>query len=142
MTDPRSVNILIVDDAFPMREMIKYMLRKAGFDTFSEAANGDEAFTILKDGAIDLVIADWKMPKLSGLELLEKIRADDQLKALPFIMVTGEGDKAHVTMAILAGASDYVLKPISADILQRKVKRLAAQSAAPSSAGDSAADPS
>ena len=139
MTDPHAVNILIVDDAFPVREMIKYMLRKAGFETFSEAANGEEAFSILKDGAIDLVIADWKMPRLSGLALLEKIRADDQLKALPFIMVTGEGDKEQVTTAILAGASDYVLKPVSADILQKKVRRLVEQPAAPPPArGDDA----
>lgn len=130
MTDFNALKILIVDDSYPMRDMILYILRKAGFQNLIEAADGDEAFAILRKEDIGLVIADWKMPKMSGLELLGKIRADARLKCLPVIMVTSEGDRDNVTKAIQAGASDYVLKPIYTDTLLKKIVKVVEQSAA------------
>ena len=117
----KALNVLVVDDASPMRDLVKYILRKVGIEKFYEASNGDEAFAMLEKADISLVVADWNMPKLNGLELVAKIRSDDRFKALPVIMVTGEGDKAHVVEAIQAGASDYVVKPISGDIFLKKV---------------------
>ncbi|BAH74447.1 response regulator [Solidesulfovibrio magneticus] len=123
-------HVLIVDDAVPMRNMIKFMLKKIGFNTLSEAENGSEAFGLLKKLTIDLVVADWNMPKLNGYQLLEKIRADESLKYLPVIIVSGEGDKEHIVSIIRAGASDYVLKPIPADIFLKKVIKYAIRSVA------------
>jgi len=117
----KSVSVLVVDDAAPMRDLVKYMLRKVGIVNFYEAANGEEAFAILLGAEISLIIADWNMPKLNGVELVAKLRNHDRLKTVPVIMVSGEGDKSHVIKAIQAGASDYVLKPISAEILLKKV---------------------
>ena len=127
----QSYHVLVVDDALPMRNMIKYMLKKVGLNTLSEAENGSEAFGLLKKLQIDLVVADWNMPKLNGYQLLEKIRADERLKSLPVIIVSGEGDKEHIVSIVRAGASDYVLKPISADIFLKKVIKYAIRSVAP-----------
>ena len=117
----KSASVLVVDDAAPMRDLVKYILRRVGIVNFYEASNGDEAFATLLGAEISLIIADWNMPKLNGVELVAKIRNHDRLKTVPVIMVSGEGDKSHVIKAIQAGASDYVLKPISAEILLKKV---------------------
>ena len=113
----KTLNVLVVDDASPMRDFAKYILRKVWIEKFYEASNADKAFEILESTDISLVVADWNVPKLNGLELVAKIRNDDGFKALPVIMVTGEGEKTRVVEAIQSGASDYVAKPISGDIL-------------------------
>ncbi|WP_081458495.1 response regulator transcription factor [Solidesulfovibrio fructosivorans] len=117
----RQLKILLVDDASPVRNMIKYMLAKEGFYDITEASNGKEALEILKNQKVDLVIADLLMPQISGLELLEKAKEIDSANNIKFIMISGSDSKENIVKAIQLGASYYLLKPISAKVLLRKV---------------------
>jgi len=100
------------------------MLQTLGCDTFAEAANGQEALEVLAKRSIDIIIADWHMPIMDGLALLKVIRADARISKMPFLMVSGEGDFSAVKQAILAGVSDYMLKPVSTAKLSSKLARL------------------
>lgn len=118
------VNVLVVDDASFIRDLLKKGLR----DHFpgiqiEEAINGRKAQQLLARANIDLILCDWEMPEMSGLELLTWCREQDSLKATPFIMVTSRGDKENVIQAIQAGVSDYIGKPFSNDQLVTKVKK-------------------
>ncbi|MCY1278112.1 Chemotaxis response regulator protein-glutamate methylesterase [compost metagenome] len=118
------VNVLVVDDASFIRDLLKKGLR----DHFpgiqiEEAINGRKAQQLLARVHIDLILCDWEMPEMSGLELLTWCREQDSLKTTPFIMVTSRGDKENVIQAIQAGVSDYIGKPFSNDQLVTKVKK-------------------
>ncbi|GLZ89503.1 two-component system response regulator [Metapseudomonas resinovorans] len=123
------VNVLVVDDASFIRDLVKKGLR----DNFpgiqiEEAINGRKAQQMLARTTIDLILCDWEMPEMSGLELLTWCREQDHLKATPFIMVTSRGDKENVIQAIQAGVTDYIGKPFSNDQLVTKVKRALSRS--------------
>ena len=123
------VNVLVVDDASFIRDLVKKGLR----DHFpgiqiEEAINGRKAQQLLARASIDLILCDWEMPEMSGLELLTWCREQESLKATPFIMVTSRGDKENVIQAIQAGVSDYIGKPFSNDQLVTKVKKALARS--------------
>jgi len=122
--DARNEIILVVDDAPPMRAIIKGILESGGFSGVLEAKDGMEALEILEKVKVDLVLADWKMPRLDGIGLLRTLRDDERFKSLPFLMVTIEGKKDNVLQAVKAGVSGYVLKPIPAEKLLRKVFEL------------------
>lgn len=118
------VSVLVVDDATFIRDLVKKGLR----DHFpgiqiDEAINGRKAQQMLARQPADLILCDWEMPELSGLELLTWCREQDELKTTPFIMVTSRGDKENVVQAIQAGVSDYIGKPFSNDQLVTKVKK-------------------
>ncbi|WP_236199270.1 response regulator [Pseudomonas pseudonitroreducens] len=118
------VSVLVVDDAPFIRDLVKKGLR----DHFpglqiEEAVNGRKAQQFLARQAVDLILCDWEMPELSGIELLTWCREQDNLKATPFIMVTSRGDKDNVVQAIQAGVSDFIGKPFSNDQLVSKVKK-------------------
>jgi DNA-binding response OmpR family regulator len=118
------VNVLVVDDATFIRDLVKKGLR----DHFpgvqiEEAVNGRKAQQLLGRQSIDLILCDWEMPEMSGLELLSWCREQDELKAVPFIMVTSRGDKENVVQAIQAGVSDFIGKPFSNEQLVTKVKK-------------------
>ncbi|MFC5694445.1 response regulator [Pseudomonas sp. GCM10022186] len=122
------VNVLVVDDASFIRDLVKKGLR----DHFpgiqiEEAINGRKAQQLLARAGVDLILCDWEMPEMSGLELLTWCREQDSLKATPFIMVTSRGDKENVIQAIQAGVSDYIGKPFSNDQLVTKVKKALAR---------------
>ncbi|MFZ6048192.1 response regulator [Pseudomonas sp. CR3202] len=122
------VNVLVVDDASFIRDLVKKGLR----DHFpgiqiEEAINGRKAQQWLARASVDLILCDWEMPEMSGLELLTWCREQDNLKATPFIMVTSRGDKENVIQAIQAGVSDYIGKPFSNDQLVTKVKKALAR---------------
>ena len=118
------VSVLVVDDASFIRDLIKNCLRNyfPGI-RIEDAVNGRKAQTLLTREAFDLVLCDWEMPEMSGLELLSWCREQDQLKTLPFIMVTSRGDKENVIQAIQAGVSDFVSKPFTNEQLLSKVKK-------------------
>ncbi|WP_300732054.1 response regulator [Pseudomonas sp.] len=118
------VSVLVVDDASFIRDLIKNGLRNAfpGI-RIEDAINGRKAQNLLTREAFDLVLCDWEMPEMSGLELLAWCRGQDRLKALPFIMVTSRGDKENVVQAIQAGVSDFVSKPFTNEQLLTKVKK-------------------
>lgn len=118
------VSVLVVDDAPFIRDLVKKGLR----DHFpglqiEEAVNGRKAQQFLARQAVDLILCDWEMPELSGIELLTWCREQDNLKTTPFIMVTSRGDKDNVVQAIQAGVSDFIGKPFSNDQLVSKVKK-------------------
>lgn len=118
------LKILVVDDFSTMRRVIKKILKQLDLTDIVEAANGIEAWDALQEHPIDVVICDWNMPEMNGLELLEKIRADAQYKELPFVMVTAEGKKESMEKAAEKGVTSYISKPFTAKDLEKKLKRM------------------
>ncbi|MDD1510260.1 response regulator [Pseudomonas sp. CNPSo 3701] len=118
------VSVLVVDDATFIRDLVKKGLRDhlPGIQ-IEEAVNGRKAQQILGRNPIDLILCDWEMPEMSGLELLQWCREQESLKGVPFIMVTSRGDKENVVQAIQAGVSDFIGKPFSNEQLITKVKK-------------------
>ena len=118
------VSVLVVDDASFIRDLVKKCLRNyfPGIK-LEDAVNGKKAQTILMRESFDLVLCDWEMPEMSGLELLTWCREQPHLKAMPFVMVTSRGDKENVVQAIQAGVSGYVSKPFTNEQLLNKVKQ-------------------
>ncbi|KIK85557.1 response regulator [Pseudomonas sp. W15Feb9B] len=118
------ISVLVVDDASFIRDLVKKCLRNyfPGIRT-EDAINGKKAQAMLAKEAFDLVLCDWEMPEMSGLELLTWCRVQDNLKTMPFIMVTSRGDKENVVQAIQAGVSGYVSKPFTNEQLLTKVKQ-------------------
>ncbi len=118
------VSVLVVDDAPFIRDLVKKCLRNAFPGVITEdAVNGRKAQALLMKDSFDLVLCDWEMPEMSGLELLSWCREQDNLKAMPFIMVTSRGDKENVVQAIQAGVSDFIGKPFTNEQLLTKVKK-------------------
>jgi CheY-like chemotaxis protein len=118
------VSVLVVDDASFIRDLVKKCLRNyfPGI-RIEDAVNGKKAQSLLAREAFDLVLCDWEMPEMSGLELLTWCREQDNLKTMPFVMVTSRGDKENVVQAIQAGVSGYVSKPFTNEQLLTKVKQ-------------------
>ena len=112
--------ILLVDDAASMRNMIKAILRDSGFTKIFEAPNGKESQTILEKKKMDLVLCDWNMPVMNGLDLFKNVRQSENLKDLPFLMLTAESQSTMVKEAFAAGVSDYVVKPFTSECLLKK----------------------
>ncbi|MCB4796140.1 response regulator [Pseudomonas sp. NP21570] len=118
------VSVLVVDDAPFIRDLVKKALRShfPGI-RIEDAVNGRKAQQILSRERFDLILCDWEMPEMSGLELLTWCRTQDALKTTPFIMVTSRGDKENVVQAIQAGVSDFIGKPFSNEQLTSKVRK-------------------
>ena len=122
-----SIKVLVVDDMSTMRRILKNVLKQIGFSNLVEAENGQDALNKLKVGDIGLIVSDWNMPVMQGIELLRTVRADAELKHLPFLMVTAEGQKENIIEAVQAGVSNYVVKPFTAEALQGKLEKIFAQ---------------
>ena len=121
MLTDKSIKILIVDDYKTMLRIIRNVLRQIGLLNVDEANDGAEAFAMLKQGDYGLVISDWNMQPITGLDLLQQVRADERLQRLPFIMVTAESKVENIVAAKQAGVSNYVVKPFSAETLRSKI---------------------
>ena len=119
-----SVKVLVVDDFATMRRIVKGVLKQLGFKDILEADDGTTALEQLKKENIGLIISDWNMPKMTGLELLKRVREDDELKSIPFIMVTAEGQKQNVIEAVKAGVSNYIVKPFTPETLSEKLEKV------------------
>lgn len=124
---PKDIRILVIDDMPSIRDLVKTQLKSMGYITLFEAQDGEEGLGVLQkmlsDGEpIQLVISDWNMPKLKGLELLKKVRASVEFKDLPFVLLTSEAEREQVTEAVLSGVSQYIVKPFSAKIFEDKLK--------------------
>ncbi len=117
----KNMKILIVDDYKTMLRVIGNLLRQLEFSHIDEALDGSEALAKLRQGKYDLVISDWNMEPMSGIDLLKEVRADDKLKALPFIMITAESKTDNVIAAKQAGVSNYIVKPFNAETLGKKL---------------------
>lgn len=124
--DP-SLPILIVDDYKTMLRIIRNLLKQLGFTNVDEASDGSEALARLRDKDYGLVISDWNMQPMTGLDLLREVRADGALKALPFIMITAESKAENVVAAKEAGVNNYIVKPFNAETLKAKITSVLAK---------------
>jgi two-component system chemotaxis response regulator CheY len=120
----KSIKILVVDDFATMRKVIRNLLKQVGYENIIEAEDGVLALRVLKSQKIDLVISDWNMPNMTGLELLKSVRSDDDLKTMPFLMVTAEALQDNVIAAVKAGVSNYIVKPFTAEVLNEKITKI------------------
>ena len=119
------LKILVVDDFPTMRRIVKTLLRQNGFREFVEAEDGEKAYAMLKtEPGIELIVSDWNMPNMTGLELLKTVRADDAFKHLPFLMVTAEAEKENIIEAVKSGVSNYVVKPFTGQTLKEKLLKI------------------
>lgn len=117
-----NIQVLVVDDYATMRRIIRNLLTQIGFTKIEEAGDGAEALSKLRSGAFGLVISDWNMEPMTGLQLLKEVRADVRLKATPFIMVTAESKTENVIAAKEAGVNNYIVKPFNAETLKKKIE--------------------
>jgi two-component system chemotaxis response regulator CheY len=120
----KNLKILIVDDFATMRKVIRNLLKQSGYENIVEAEDGVNALKILKSQQVDFVVSDWNMPNMSGYELLKAVRADEELNALPFLMVTAEALQENVVAAVKAGVSNYIVKPFTSETLDEKIKQI------------------
>ena len=120
----KNMKILVVDDFSTMRRIIKNLLRDLGFTNTAEADDGSTALPLLKGGGFDFLVTDWNMPGMTGIELLQQVRADEQLKTLPVLMVTAEAKREQIVEAAQAGVNGYVVKPFTAAVLQEKIEKI------------------
>ena len=124
---PPTTKILVVDDMLTIRDLVKGQLRAMGFKNVIEASDGEAALGIVINHAsagspVELVICDWNMPKMTGLEFLKQIRASEQFAKLPFVLLTSESERDQVTEAIMAGVSQYIVKPFAAKGFEDKLR--------------------
>jgi two-component system chemotaxis response regulator CheY len=117
----KNMPILIVDDYKTMLRIIRNLLKQLGFNNVDEAIDGSSALQKLRDKDCGLIISDWNMEPMSGLQLLKEVRADVKLKELPFIMITAESKSENVIAAKEAGVSNYIVKPFNAATLKGKL---------------------
>ena len=119
--------ILVIDDMQSIRDLVKSTLKGMGFKNITEASDGQEGLKILVENNsvgnnIELVISDWNMPKMKGFDLLKHVRAQAEWAQLPFVLLTSESERDQVTEAVLAGVSQYIVKPFSAKIFEDKLR--------------------
>lgn len=121
--DLNKIQVLIVDDARVAREILRNMLKEMGITNVVQAGDGKEATDRLAEGRIDLVLSDWNMPGMSGLDLLRHMRASTRLQGIPFIMVTAERMQDNIIQAVQEGVTGYIKKPFGALELQKKIRQ-------------------
>ena len=122
---------LIVDDFDAMLKLIKSTLMGLGFTQIATAKDGNAAIQYLKENPVDCIVSDWNMPKVTGLELLKHVRSSDELKHIPFMLVTAEVERDNINQAISAGVNDFLVKPFTPISLREKIKNLLSSSSAP-----------
>ena len=118
------MKVLVVDDFATMRKIVRNILKQIGFEEITEAEDGNAALRVLKNEKVGLVVTDWNMPNMTGLDLLREIRQNPQTSNLPVLMVTAEGLKENVMEAVKAGVNNYVVKPFTAEVLQEKIETI------------------
>ena len=123
MTD-LNLRILVVDDFQSMRRIVVNILKQLGYKNIDEAEDGRQALAKLQGGGYGFLVTDWNMPNMDGLALLQSIRSDPALKALPVLMLTAEAEKAKVVSAIQAGVNNYIVKPFTAENFQDKMEKI------------------
>ena len=122
----KTTPVLIIDDYKTMLRIIRNLLKQLEFENVEEATDGQEALSKLRAGSFGLVISDWNMAPMTGLDLLKEVRADARLKGLPFIMITAESKTENVVAAKQAGVSNYIVKPFNAETLRDKIEKVMA----------------
>ncbi len=117
-----NMQVLIVDDYKTMLRIIRNLMKQLGFNNVDEATDGSAALQKLRDKRYGLVISDWNMEPMTGLQLLQEVRADGELKAMPFVMITAESKTENVIAAKQAGVNNYIVKPFNAATLKSKLQ--------------------
>lgn len=120
----KDLRFLVVDDFSTMRRIVKNLLHDLGYANVMEADDGNTALPILQAGGIDLLITDWNMPGMPGLELLKAVRADAKLAKMPVLMLTAEAKREQIVEAAQAGVNGYVIKPFTAVTLKEKLDKI------------------
>lgn len=118
------MKILVVDDFSTMRRIVKNLLQELGYSNIQEADDGNTALPMLKAAGFDLVITDWNMPGMTGIDLLKAIRADPALRATPVLMVTAENSREQIIEAAQSGVNGYIVKPFTGVTLKEKIDRI------------------
>jgi two-component system chemotaxis response regulator CheY len=118
------MRLLVVDDSSTMRRIIKNSLKAVGYDDVVEAENGEGAMVRLQSEKVDLVITDWNMPVMNGLELVAAMRGSPGLRQTPVLMVTTVAEKEEILKAMRTGVNNYVIKPFDAPTLKRKIDQI------------------
>ena len=116
-----NMNVLIVDDYKTMLRIIENLLKQLGFKNICQATDGSAALAVLRAAPMGLIISDWNMQPMTGLQLLKEVRADEKLKTIPFIMITAESKTENVVAAKEAGVNNYIVKPFNAETLKAKI---------------------
>ncbi|SEJ08772.1 chemotaxis response regulator CheY [Frateuria terrea] len=122
----KNMKILVVDDFSTMRRIVRNLLVELGFSNplIQEADDGNNALTMLKSQPFDMVVTDWNMPNMTGIDLLRAIRAEPSLKGLPVLMVTAENNRDQIIAAAQAGVNGYIVKPFNAVTLKEKLTKI------------------
>ncbi|MAF76850.1 MAG: response regulator [Halobacteriovoraceae bacterium] len=120
---------IVIDDMMTMRKIITKMLKSIGFTNIQEADDGATAWPMIEEAKnagepFEFIVSDWNMPKMSGLDLLIKIRATEGIKDTPFLMVTAEAEQSNVVKVVQAGVSNFVVKPFKPDTLKEKIQKI------------------
>jgi two-component system, chemotaxis family, chemotaxis protein CheY len=123
MFDP-TTRVLVVDDMMTMRKIVAKACKDIGFTDIVEAADGQKAWEALQASApqVGLVISDWNMPNCTGLDLLKRVRADSRFNKVPFVLLTAESEGHQVAEAVKSGVDNYIVKPFTPDLLQKKLE--------------------
>ena len=121
MAADKSMNVLVVDDYKSMVRIVRGMLNQLGFVNVDDAPDGAAAMALLKEKQYGLVLSDWNMQPVTGLELLKQVRAEEKTRATPFVMVTAEAKVENVIAARQAGVDNYVIKPFTLAVLKQKL---------------------
>ena len=123
----KKVKVLVVDDFATMRKIIKNVLKQISIENVLEAENGKHALTVLSTEEVDLIISDWIMPEMTGIEFLKACKGDDNIKKIPFIMVTAEAQKDNIMEAIKSGVDNYIVKPFTPEKLREAIDKAKAK---------------
>jgi two-component system chemotaxis response regulator CheY len=121
------MKVLVVDDFATMRKIIKNVLKQINLEDIVEAESGKHALAVLKTEPVDLIISDWIMPEMTGIEFLKACKEDEAYKKIPFIMVTAEAQKDNIMEAIKTGVDNYIVKPFTPDKLQDAIDKARAR---------------
>ena len=124
MAIDRNMKILVVDDFSTMRRIVKSLLTELGFSEFDEADDGSTAWPLIQTGKYDFIVSDWNMPEMTGIELLQRVRASESLKHTPFLLITAEAKRSQILDAAQAGVDGYIVKPFSAATLNNKIEKI------------------
>ena len=131
MSHPSDLKFLVVDDFSTMRRIVRGLLKEMGCNNVEEAEDGQVALNMLKGAKFDFVVSDINMPNMNGFELLKAVKADDNLKHLPVLMVTAEARKEDIVLAAQSGAAGYIVKPFTKATLEEKVQKIMQKMATP-----------
>lgn len=120
----KDMKILVVDDHESMRRIVKQALNDLGFRNVKVADDGSTALPMLKNESFDFLVSDWNMPQMQGIDLLKAVRADENLKSLPVLMITAEAKKEQIIEAAKSGVNDYCIKPFNRETLNAKIENV------------------